>query len=138
MNEAKILDQLTDLAELNRINGIVPTGQESQFLIATVLLEIRDELEKIREKIQITADADFTTDTNESFSNGILSAKQGDTDNHIVRALGNGNKLCRCINGGGVPYSYVVNYKGQEIASLPTSEEHRLITRFDVMKGGDR
>lgn len=136
MNEAKILDQLTDLAELNRINGIVPTGQEAQFLIATVLLEIRDELEKIKESINASADADCITETNDSASNEVLSSKPGDTDNHIVRALGNGNKLCRCINGGGVPYSYVVNYKGQEIASLPTSEEHRLITRFDAMKGG--
>lgn len=59
MNEAKILDQLTELAELNRINGIVPKGQEAEFLRVAAELMIADELQQIRKGICYSSDTEI-------------------------------------------------------------------------------
>lgn len=48
MNTTKLLDTVTDTMELNRLNGILPEGQEGQFLIAAALFGIEEELKQRR------------------------------------------------------------------------------------------
>lgn len=42
MDNSKLLDALSDIAELNRLNGIAPEGQEGQLLMAAGLLAVAD------------------------------------------------------------------------------------------------
>lgn len=59
MRIEKILDAVSDAAELNRLNGIVKDGQEGQFLIAAALFGIEDELTQIRKGICYSSDTEI-------------------------------------------------------------------------------
>lgn len=57
--------------------------------------------------------------------------KPGDTDLHHVRDLPGGHSLWRCVNGGGVPFSMIVDSHGREVKSIFTSRERLMLERFD-------
>ena len=42
MDNSKLLDVLAEVAELNRLNGITPEGQEGQLLISAGLMAVAD------------------------------------------------------------------------------------------------
>lgn len=42
MDNSKLLDVLSEVAEMNRLNGIVPEGQEGQLLISAGLMAVAD------------------------------------------------------------------------------------------------
>lgn len=44
MNTSKLLDDLSGIAEMNRLNGIVPKGQEGQLLISAGLMAVADSI----------------------------------------------------------------------------------------------
>lgn len=44
MNTSKLLDDLSEVAEMNRLNGIVPEGQEGQLLISAGLMAVADSI----------------------------------------------------------------------------------------------
>lgn len=47
MDNSKLLDALSDIAELNRLNGIVPEGQEGQLLISAGLMAVAGAVEDL-------------------------------------------------------------------------------------------
>lgn len=47
MDNSKLLDALADVAELNRLNGIVPEGQEGQLLMAAGLYAVADAINEL-------------------------------------------------------------------------------------------
>lgn len=57
--------------------------------------------------------------------------KSGDTDLHFVKDLPKGHSLWRCINAGGTPYSMIVDPHGDEIKSIETVREKRMLSHFD-------
>ena len=47
MDIVQLQDALTEVAELNRLNGIVPEGQEGQVLISAGLLAVAQSIDKL-------------------------------------------------------------------------------------------
>ena len=57
-------------------------------------------------------------------------ANNTDSKTLFVMDLPNGYKLWRCLNGAGVPYSYITDSKGGEIMSNIRAKEFPLLLAF--------
>ena len=57
MDNTRIMDALADMAELNRLNKVVPREQTGQLLISAGLMAVADSIENLTATLKDVADS---------------------------------------------------------------------------------